>query len=109
MQLTKPAPAAGLALGTTLKKTLKGAFTALSSIRLIPLIALMLLSSNRNTVYADLDRWGQVYRFGRPRSLKQRLLVFAHLMTWMPEYRNVFYLRAGLPGKLLSIFCRPLS
>jgi len=92
-----------------LNKVLKGAFTVLSSVRLIPLIALMLLSSNRSTVYADLDRWGQEYRFGRPRSLRQRILLFAHLMTWLREYRNVFYLRVGLPGKLLSILCPPLS
>jgi serine O-acetyltransferase len=96
-------------LEATLNKVLKGAFTALSSVRLMPLIALMLFSSNRITIFADLDRWGQVYRLRRPRSLTERILVFAQLMTWMPEYRNVFYLRAGLPGKLLSIFCRPLS
>src|ERR1700677_2219060 len=86
-----------LALATTLSKALKGVLTGLSSVRLIPLIALMLLSSSRRTVYADLDRWGEIYRFGRPRSLTGRILVFAQLMTWMPEYRNVFYLRAGLP------------
>ena len=92
-----------------MKQVLKCAFTALSGVRLIPLIALMLLSSNRNTVYDDLDRWGLVYRFGRPRTLMERILLFAHLMTWMSEYRNVFYFRAGIPGKLLSIFCRPKS
>jgi serine O-acetyltransferase len=58
---------------------------------------------------SDLDIWGHVYRFGRPQSLTKRISIFAHLMTWIPEYRNVFYLRAGLPGKILSIFCRPLS
>jgi serine O-acetyltransferase len=98
-----------LTLGTTLNKVLRGAFTILSSVRLIPLIALMLLSSSRKTVYADLDRWGQIYRFGQPRSLTQRILLFVHFMTWMPEYRNVFYLRTALPGKLLAVFCRPLS
>ena len=92
-----------------MKKILKCAFAALSSVRLISLIALMLLSSNRNMVYADLDRWGPVYRFGQPQNLIERISLFAHLMTWMPEYRNIFYLRAGIPGKLLSIFCRPKS
>lgn len=92
-----------------MKRILKCAFAVLSSVRLIPLIALMLLSSNRNTVYADLDRWGPVYRFGQPRNLTERIWLFAHLMTWMPEYRNVFYLRVGTLGKLLSVFCRPMS
>ena len=92
-----------------MKKALKCAFAVFCSLWLIPLIALMLLSSNRNMVYADLDRWGPVYRFGQPRNLMERISLFAHLMTWMPEYRNVFYLRAGILGKLLSIFCRPKS
>ena len=92
-----------------MKKVLKCAFAVLSSVRLIPLIALMLLSSNRSTVYADLDRWGLAYRFEQPRNLMERILLFAHLMTWLSEYRNVFYFRAGIPGKLLSIFCRPKS
>lgn len=69
----------------------------------------MFFSSNRNMVYADLDKWGHVYRFGPPRNLRERILLFVRLMTWKSEYRNVFYLRAGIPGKLLSIFCRPKS
>lgn len=93
----------------TFVKVLKGALTALSITRLMPLIALILVSSNRDTIYADLDRWAHVYHFERPRNLTDRILMFAHLMTWLPEYRNVFYLRAGLPGRLLSIFCRPLQ
>jgi serine O-acetyltransferase len=91
------------------KKVLKYAFAALSAVRLIPLIALMFLNSNRNTVYADLDRWGPVYGFAKPRNLMERILLFTHLMTWLREYRNVFYLRTGIPGKLLSILCRPKS
>jgi serine O-acetyltransferase len=93
----------------TIVKVLKGALTALSTARLMPAIALLLLGSNRTTVYADLDRWADVYHFKRPRNLADRILLFAHLMTWLPEYRNVFYLRAGIPGRLLSVFCRPLS
>jgi serine O-acetyltransferase len=90
-------------------KTLKCAFTILSTIRLIPAIALMLLSPRRKIVYSDLDRWGLEYRFGKPWNVTERVLLFAYLMTWMPEYRNVFYLRVGIVGKLLSMFCRPLS
>jgi serine O-acetyltransferase len=92
-----------------LVKVLKGIATSLSSVRLIPLITVMLLSSNRNTIYIDLDRWAYVHRFGQPRRLTERVLVFVQLMTWTPEYRNVFYLRTGVLGKLFYIFCRPLS
>jgi serine O-acetyltransferase len=88
---------------------LKRAIAALSAVRLIPLIAVMLLNSNRDTVYADLDRWGPVYGFVKPRNLAERILLYIHFMTWLPEYRNVFYLRTGILGKLLSILCRPKS
>jgi len=88
-------------------KVIKCAFAVLTSVRLIPLIALMLLSSNRNIVYTDLNRYASVYHLGLPRNWRQRILVFAHVMTWLPEFRNIFYLRTGLPGLLLSIFCRP--
>lgn len=90
-------------------KVLKGAFVVLSSVRLIPLILLMFLSSSRNTVYADLDRYASVYHLGQPRNLRQRTWLFIYVMSWLPEFRNIFYLRTGLPGKLLSIFCRPHS
>jgi serine O-acetyltransferase len=72
-------------------------------------MALMLLSSSRNIVYADLDRWGLIYRYGQPRRMTERLWLFANLMTWFPQYRNVFYLRVGLPGKIFSVLCRPLQ
>jgi len=92
-----------------MENVLKNAITALSSVRLTPLIALMLLCSNRHIVWADLDRWGY-FRLGQPRNLMERILLFVNLMTWVPQYRNVFYLRTGMPGRLLSILClcRPM-
>ena len=98
-----------LSSGSTFSKVLKDVFTVFSIFRLIPLMAVMLISSNRDTVHADLKRWAEVYHLPQPRSWVDRLFIFARLMTWLPEYRNVFYLRSGLPGKLLSILCRPLS
>ena len=94
-----------------MKNVLKNAITALSSVRLTPLIVLMLLCSNRHIVWADLDRGWGYFRFGRqPRNLMERILLFVNLMTWEPQYRNVFYLRTGMPGRLLSILClcRPM-
>jgi len=91
-----------------MKNVLKNAITALSSVRLTPLIALMLLCSNRHIVWADLDRWGY-FRLGQPRNLMERILLFVNLMTWEPQYRNVFFHRTGLQGKLLSILCRPMA
>jgi serine O-acetyltransferase len=93
----------------TIMKVLKGAFTVLSSVRLIPLIPVMLYSPNRNTLYTDMNRYASVYHLGQPRNLKQRILLFAYVMTWLPEFRNIFYLRTGLPGRVFSVFCPPLS
>src|SRR3974377_1974882 len=94
-----------------MEHVLKNVITILSSVRLMPLIALMLLCSNRHIVWADLDRWGyfNYFRHGPPRNLIERILLFVKLMTWLPQYRNVFYHRTGMPGMLLSILCRPMS
>jgi len=90
-----------------MENVLKNAITALSSVRLTPLIALMLLCSNRHIVWADLDRWR--YGIGPPRNLMARISLFVNLMTWEPQYRNVFYHRTGMQGRLLSILCRPMA
>lgn len=92
-----------------MKMALKGAVGVLSGVRLIPLIALMLLSGDRKTIVADLDRWALLKRLGKPQNLWTRISLFAHLMTWEREFRNVFYFRAGMPGKLLSVLCSPMS
>ncbi|MEO8003703.1 MAG: serine acetyltransferase [Betaproteobacteria bacterium] len=36
-------------------------------------------------------------------------MLFVRLMTFNPEYRNLFYHRAGLIGLPLSLLCRPMS
>lgn len=93
----------------------KHMITALSSVRLAPLIVLMFLSPNRGMIWADMDQfvarvdltaWG-----GAPlqaRNSFQRVLQFVAFMTWITEFRNVFYFRTGKPGILLSILCRPM-
>jgi serine O-acetyltransferase len=96
------------------KVFLKNAIAALNSVRLTPLIALLLLCPNRHLVWADMDRfyaiWANtLYKRRRSPDLMARVIQFVNYMTWIPEFRNVFYLRTGMPGKLLSIFCRPKS
>lgn len=34
------------------------------------------------------------------------LLQFAYYIVWLPEYRSVFYRRAGLIGKIMNIYFR---
>jgi serine O-acetyltransferase len=85
---------------------LKELLLFLSIIRLVPHIVLMLLSSNRDLIFADLDRWNQFRRLGKSHNLIGRLILFSEFMTFWPEYRTAFCLRTGLPGLLLSAFCR---
>lgn len=60
-------------------------------------------------VRADLDRWGRVMFGSEPGGLSGRVALFVRLMTFNPEYRNLFYHRTGLPGLALSVICRPMS
>jgi serine O-acetyltransferase len=88
---------------------LKNAIAALNSVRLIPLIALLLLCVDRHLVWADMDRLAPIHKRQHSRNLMARIFQFVSYMTWVPEFRNVFYLRTGMPGKLFSIFSRPMS
>ncbi len=82
---------------------------ALSSVRLAPHVLVLLLSSNRDLVWADLIRWSGICHLGPSESAAHRIYLFLKLMTFYPEFRNVFYFRTGRRGRLFSIFCRPLA
>jgi serine O-acetyltransferase len=56
----------------------------------------------------DLGRWGQICAGSKPDNLIQRVILFVRLMTFRAEYRNLFYHRVGLPGKVLALVCRPM-
>jgi serine O-acetyltransferase len=92
-----------------MKVLLKGAVLVLSSVRLVPHLAVTLLSSNRDLILADLVRWGKICHLGDSDSVMQRVILFLNLMTFFREYRNVFYFRTGIPGKAFSMLCRPLG
>ena len=87
---------------------LKNVIAALNSVRLMPLIALLLFCPNRHLLWADMDRLARVYKRQHSQNLMARIFQFVSYMTWVPEFRTVFYLRTGMPGKLFSIFCRPM-
>jgi serine O-acetyltransferase len=82
---------------------------ALSGIRLLPHIALLLLSPNRETLGRDLDRYAVFYESGRPESRFGRVILFIWIMTFFPEYRNVFYFRHRILGHLLAFLCPPMK
>jgi serine O-acetyltransferase len=91
-----------------MRDLIKGALMWVSAVRLIPHIVLMLACSGRAVVCKDIERWGQVMSGVKPASAWQRLVLFVRLMTFNPEYRNLFYHRTGLAGMALSVLCRPM-
>lgn len=81
----------------------------ISGIRLSPHVAIMLLSANRHIIARDLDRWGSVMFSTVPAGTAERIRLFVRLMTFKPEYRNLFYYRVGLVRFALQWLCRPMS
>jgi serine O-acetyltransferase len=91
-----------------MKALLKGVVLVLSSVRLAPHLAVMLLSCNRSLIFADSARWSKICHLGTSEGTAQSVILFLKLMTFFREYRNVFYFRTGIPGRVFSILCRPL-
>jgi serine O-acetyltransferase len=73
-------------------------------IRCAPHLLLFALHKNRNVIYADVDRWVKIYALNYSRPIS-----FLYLLSFYPEYRNVFYLRIGTWKHLLNIICPRLS
>jgi len=92
-----------------MKGFLRGLALCLSGMRLAPHILLLNCSSERSVIDTDLSRWGRICFGSEPDGLIQRTALFVRLMTFKPEYRNLFYHRTGWAGKALSIVCRPMS
>ena len=56
----------------------------------------------RNRVSCEEDQ-----KFTRPRRanpFSNRVLQFAYYIVWLPEYRSVFYKRAGRVGRLMNLY-----
>jgi serine O-acetyltransferase len=81
----------------------------LSGIRLLPHIALLLLSSRREILWSDLDRYAEFCGRGRPEAVVERVILFVWVMTYLPEYRTVFYFRHRSFGHLLALLCPPMK
>jgi serine O-acetyltransferase len=58
---------------------------------------------------ADMRRWAGILRQDAPASTRDYLVLFVFLMTFTPEFRNLFYLRAGRWSRVLSFLCPRLA
>jgi len=81
---------------------------AISATRLWPHLIVMLAMDNW-VVKADLARWAGIYNLGEPRNVRDYSVLFLTFMTFLPEFRNVFYLRAGIKGRLFAWMCPSLA
>ena len=92
-----------------MKSLFKQIFLAISAIRLLPSAAIFALASKEGVIKADICRWHQInHQFtlsGFPRSI----YYFLYLMTYVREYRNVFYLRLGWRARFISWLCPPIA
>ena len=73
---------------------------ALSAIRLLPHIFLFNFHSNKKTIEYDTELWLKITGINKPLQFG-----FIHLMTFLPEYRNLFYNRIGKYYLLINWLC----
>jgi len=69
----------------------------------------LMLSDRTSIIRADLLRWAEILDLKIPERPVDFALVMIELLTFLPEYRNVLYLRLGIKSKLISWMCPPLS
>jgi len=87
----------------------KAVVLAFNSVRLVPHVLVLLGSSRRDVFWADMARWAEVYQLGPSDSVSKRIRLFVHLMAFYQEFRNLYYLRVGWPGRLFALLCRPVA
>lgn len=57
----------------------------------------------------DIKRWEEIVLKSILHEKRGKLYLFIRLMTFFPEYRNLFYFRIGVFGRLLALSCKPIS
>ena len=75
-----------------------------SGIRLIPHIVLFSLSSNKDTIQHDISRWLRIKNIK-----KNGVFGLIELMTFFPEYRNLFYHRIGEVSTFVCWLCPKMN
>jgi len=76
-----------------------------------PHLFLLKYHSSRECIELDIERWSNCRNPERGLTRLQHFYAFVSLMTFHPEYRNLFYHRLGWAGKMLFLCvvqCTPL-
>ena len=79
---------------------MKWILLTISIFRLIPHIIIYKTHKNRNIIQCDVNRWLKIIN---------NKLGFCYLMTFLPEYRNLFYKRIGKISHLIRWLCPPMN
>jgi serine O-acetyltransferase len=90
------------------KSIAKNIWLSLSAVRLIPHILFMKFNSSRECIVLDIERWSIENFKEKPETAWGAIWTFVRLMTFYPEYRNLFYYRLGWSSKILYPLCRPM-
>ena len=80
-----------------------------SSIRLIPHLMLLLSTEAEDFLRADMRRWAELCERNIPCKEREYVSLFIMLMTFRPEFRNIFYLRLGAKASVFGMLCPPLA
>lgn len=89
------------------KALAKRVWFCLSFLRLLPHVVWHLLMRRSNALNGDIARWRRIL-FGH-KAEQGYILAFAKLMTFYPEFRNVFFYRACCASRILVPLCKPMS
>lgn len=82
---------------------------AISTVRLLPQLGVLLIWHHDGVIKADLLRWAEIWYLEKPKNLKEFMILFITFMTFTPEFRNLFYLRFGLKASIFAWTCPPLD
>lgn len=82
-------------------------FYYLGAVRVLPHLALMLVSPNRAIIEDDLARWAEPCMRSQPDASSASRLLW--MLSTYPEYRNLFYYRIGGVRRLVQFLCPPMS
>jgi serine O-acetyltransferase len=87
-----------------MKNNIKKIVVILSAIRLLPHILLFNFHKNKKVIHYDVERWLKITNSG-----SNLQFGFLTLMTFFPEYRNVFYNRVGKISFLINWLCPKMN
>lgn len=87
-----------------MRSLLIGLVLIFNFLRCFPHLVIFFIHKNRKLVKADVLRWLE------KKKLNYGLTIgFIYVLSFFPEFRNLFYIRVGFFSHFLNLFCHKLS